>query len=133
MIRAILAVVAGFVTWFVVATLGNWLIRAFVPGYVAAEPTMTFTLGMMIARLAVGVVSSLAAGYACAVVARAQQGALVACAAVLVLFFLPVHYSLWPKFPVWYHLFFLITLAPLVLCGGAMYRRAPPAPVLPRT
>ena len=132
MIRAILAVVAGFVTWFVAATLGNWLIRAFVPGYVAAEPVLTFTLGMMIARLAVGVVSSLAAGYACSAVARGHRGALLACAAVLVLFFLPVHLSLWPKFPVWYHLFFLITLAPLVLCGGAMYRRGPTAPVMPK-
>ncbi len=70
MMRSILAVLTGFVTWFVVATLINFLIRAMLVGYVAAEPTMAFTLPMMIARLGAGVVSSLAAGFACSAVAR---------------------------------------------------------------
>jgi hypothetical protein len=41
----------------------------------------------------------------------------------LLFFFLPVHYSLWDKFPVWYHLFFLVTLAPAVLLGSALYSK----------
>ncbi len=123
MIRSILAVLAGFVTWFVVATLANFLIRALVAGYAAAEPTMTFTFTMMIARLGAGVVSSLVAGFACAAVARGNVAVVYITAALLVLLFLPVHFKLWPKFPLWYHGFFLITLAPLVLLGGAMRRR----------
>ena len=123
MVRSILAVVVGFVTWFAVATLGNWLIRALLPGYVAAEPTMDFTLAMMAARLGLAVVSSLVAGFVCSAVDRGKPGAVYACAAVLLLFFLPVHYGLWHKFPVWYHLAFLVTLAPLVLLGGAVQRR----------
>ena len=54
MIRTIVAVLSGLVTWFVVATLINFLIRAMVAGYAAAEPTMAFTLQMMIARLSAG-------------------------------------------------------------------------------
>jgi hypothetical protein len=123
MIRSILAVVVGFVTWFVVATLGNLLIRALLPGYVAAEPTLDFTLAMMAARLGLAVVSSLVAGFVGSAVDRGKPGAVYACAAILLLFFLPVHYNLWQKFPVWYHLAFLVTLAPLVLLGGAVQRR----------
>jgi hypothetical protein len=123
MVRSILAVVIGFVTWFVVATLLNFLIRALLQGYTAAEPTLDFTLAMMAARLGLAVVSSLVAGFVCSAVDRGKPGAVYACAAILLLFFLPVHYNLWHKFPVWYHLVFLVTLAPLVLLGGAIQRR----------
>jgi hypothetical protein len=123
MIRSMLAVLAGFVTWFVVATLGNFLIRALLPGYQAAEPAMTFTLAMLVARLGLAIVSGLAAGYTCSAVARGDVRAVYACAALLVLCFLPIHFKLWAKFPLWYHLFFLVTLAPLVVWGAALRRR----------
>jgi hypothetical protein len=44
-------------------------------------------------------------------------------AVIMVLLFLPVHYMLWAKFPIWYHLFFLITLAPTMLIGAALRQR----------
>jgi hypothetical protein len=133
MIRSILAVLSGFVTWIAVATLGNFLIRALLPGYVAAEPSMTFTLAMMVARLGLGVVSSLVAGFACSAVAPGKVAAVYSCAAAFVLCFLPVHYSLWHKFPLWYHAFFLVTLAPLILMGAAVQRRRQAAPAVPQT
>jgi hypothetical protein len=34
--------------------------------------------------------------------------------------FLPVHYMPWVKFPMWYHLFFLISLAPALLIGASL-------------
>ena len=39
---------------------------------------------------------------------------------VLVAAFLPEHIAIWPRLPVWYHLFFLITLAPFVALGAAL-------------
>lgn len=45
--------------------------------------------------------------------------------ALLALFF-PIHIQLGPKFPVWYHLTFLITLAPLVALGARLAGRALP-------
>ncbi len=128
MIRTIVAVLSGLVTWFIVATLINFLIRAMVVGYAAAEPTMAFTLPMMIARLGAGVVSSLAAGFVCSAVGRGNVAPVYILGTLLVLLFLPVHFKLWHVFPVWYHAFFLITLAPLVLLGGAMQRRARSTP-----
>ena len=127
MIRSVLAVISGFMAWFVVATLGNFLIRALLPGYVAVEPSMSFTLAMLIARLALGFVSSFVAGFACSAVAHGKIAAVYVCAVVLVLCFLPVHYSLWSKFPLWYHAAFLITLVPLVLSGAAVQRRRRPS------
>ena len=122
MLRSILAVVVAVIMWFVIATMGNWILRAAIPGYSAVEVAMTFTLTMMVCRLVLGLVSSLGAGFVCAAVAGGNWLAPKLAAAVMVLLFLPVHYMLWNKFPIWYHLFFLITLAPTMLLGAALKR-----------
>jgi hypothetical protein len=129
MIRSVFAVITGFVVWLVVATLGDFLIRAMLTGYAAAEPSMAFTLTMLLARLTLGLVSSVVAGFACSAMARGKVGASYVFAIALVLCFLPMHYNVWSKFPPWYHLTFLVTLAPLVLLGAiAQRRRAASAP-----
>src|SRR5260370_13807556 len=123
MIRSILAVLVAVFTWFIVATIGNWILRAVLPGYSAVEVSMNFTLTMMVCRLTLGLVSSLCAGFVCATIARTSVASKVA-AAIMVILFLPVHYMLWAKFPIWYHLFFLISLAPLMLIGARGARRS---------
>lgn len=121
-IKGVLGVLIGFVAWFAVATVGNLVIRAVVAGYAEAEPEMKFTLPMLVARLALGAVSSVAAGFACAASFRSVPDAVKFLATVLVLFFIPVHYSLWTRFPLWYHAVFLASLAPLALLGGKLAR-----------
>jgi hypothetical protein len=125
--RALGAVLTGVIAWFAVATLLNLLLRVMLPGYAAVEPAMTFTLAMQVARLALGLLSSICAGAACAAVAHSSSRAPQFLAGLMLVLFLPVHYGLWAKFPVWYHLFFLITLAPAVLLGAALVRPRPRA------
>ena len=117
-IKFLFAVPIGFIVWFGVATVANMLIRASLPGYAEAELEARFTLPMLLARLVVGAVCSVAAGIACTLSARSVPGASKVLAAALVLFFIPVHYSLWAKFPLWYHSVVLVSLAPLVLVGA---------------
>jgi hypothetical protein len=123
MIRSIGAVVLAFVAWFVVATIGNLALRGMIAGYAAAEATMTFTLPMQIGRLAVGLVSSLCAGAVCAAIAGRRRLPVKIFAGIMLLLFIPEHYVLRAKFPIWYHAFFLITLAPAVLLGASCWRR----------
>ena len=119
MLRSILGVIVAIVVWFVVATIGNFILRAVLPGYRAVEVSMNFTLAMMICRLILGLVSSLCAGFVAATIARHRMAPKVT-AALMVILFLPVHYLLWDKFPIWYHLFFLISLAPMILIGAGL-------------
>src|SRR5215467_8273561 len=107
MLRSILAVIVAVFSWFIVATIGNLIVRAVVPGYSAVEVSMNFTLTMMICRLLLGLVSSFFAGLVCATIARNSIAPKIA-ATIMLILFLPVHYMLWAKFPIWYHLFFLI-------------------------
>jgi hypothetical protein len=120
MLRSICAVIISVVTWFLVATVGNLLLRALLPGYTAVEAAMSFTLPMKLARLALGLISSLSAGIVCAAMANPGSQAAKVVAGIMVALFIPVHYMLWAKFPVWYHLFFLLSLAPAVLLGASL-------------
>ena len=123
MIKATLGVVVGFLLWFAAATLGNLLVRALLANYLAAEAVMAFTLPMLLARLAVGASSSVVAGFACSYIAGSARKAVYVLALIMVVFFLPVHYRLFAKFPLWYHVVFLGTLAPLIIAGGALRGR----------
>lgn len=120
--RTIGALVAGFVVWGVVATLINFGLRAGLPGYHLAEPTMSFTLGMKVGRLILAALASLAAGATAGFIAPSKKGVPWVLGCIILALFIPVHIQLWAKFPVWYHLTFLLTLVPLVALGAALTR-----------
>ena len=118
--RTIAAIVAGLVAWAVIVTILNLGLRAALPGYHAAEASLQFTLAMKIGRLSEAALSSLAAGALVRAVAPASRAAPWIVGLVLLLLFLPVHVQLWSRLPVWYHLTFLVTLAPLVAIGAVL-------------
>ena len=125
-LRGVLAVTAGLVAWFAAATVGNLAIRSLLPGYAEVEKSMDFTLAMQVARLLLGASASIVAGVACALVAREARWVPYACATLLFVLFVPVHISLWSRFPTWYHLVFLGTLVPIVIAGARLVRRETP-------
>jgi hypothetical protein len=118
--RSIFAVLGGIVVWVLVASLLNRGLRIGLAGYALAEPTMTFTLGMKVGRLILGALSSLAAGAVTSLIAPSRTRLPWVLGAIVLAVFIPEHIQLWAKFPVWYHLVFLITLVPLVALGGAL-------------
>lgn len=122
--RTIASVVAGLVAWAVVVTLINFGLRAAIPGYHVAEATLDFTLTMKIARLLMAAVTSLAAGAVVTLIEPRRKWAPWAVGLIVLGMFLPVHVSLWSRFPVWYHLSFLVPLAPLVALGAALFRNS---------
>ena len=118
--RGIAGVLAGLVVWFVAATAINFAMRMAWADYAMAEKPMTFTVGMQAARLVTGAVASLCAGYAATWIANGIGTPVKVLAALLLLLFLPVHYGLWDKFPLWYHVVFLASLVPLTLLGSIL-------------
>lgn len=122
--RTVASVVLGLVTWAAAVTLLNFGLRAALPGYHAAEATLQFTLAMKIGRLTEAAVASLAAGAVVTFVDGTKKWAPWAVGLIILAMFLPVHVSLWSRFPVWYHLSFLVPLAPLVALGAALFRNS---------
>lgn len=122
--RMIMGVVAGLVAWAAIVTVLNWGLRLWLPGYAAVEHAMEFTLAMKIARLSMAALTSLAAGAVIRAVAPASRWAPWIAGLVLLILFLPSHVYLWNKFPLWYHLTFLLTLAPLMALGARLRAKA---------
>ena len=120
-LRVVLAIVAGFVVWFAVATVGNLAIRSLLPGYSEVEKAMDFSLSMLLARLVLGAVASIAAGAACVAIGRNARAAIYLFALLLLALFVPVHLNLWAKVPLWYHIVFLGSLIPLVVLGAKLF------------
>ena len=124
--RTVGSIVAGLVAWAVVVTLINFGLRATIPGYHAAEATLDFTLPMKIARLVMAAVTSIAAGAVVSRIEPSKKWAPWVVGVIILAMFLPVHVQLWSKFPVWYHLSFLVPRAPLVALGASLGRNRAP-------
>ena len=122
MLRKIGGVVGGVIAWFLIASVGNLVMRLTWPGYFEAEVIKTFTLGMLIARLLLGAISSLCAGFVAAWVTNRSMLAIKSLAGLLVVMFLPV-ITLWERFPPWYHMIFLASLVAVTLLGGLLCPR----------
>jgi hypothetical protein len=120
MLRVAGSVIAGLVTWALIATLLNFGLRLTIPGYHAAEAMLQFTLAMKIGRLVEAAIASVAAGTAVAFVAPRSRWAPALMGLIVLGIFLPVHLRLWDKFPFWYHLAFLVPLVPLAAAGGML-------------
>jgi hypothetical protein len=121
--RAVVAFIVGLLAWAVVVSLIDRLLRLSLAGYAAAEPKFAFTLGMMWARLTMAAVTSLIAGAVLGAVAPASKRTPWVLGLVLVAAFIPIHVRVWHAFPVWYHLTFLVTLAPLIAAGAWLKTR----------
>lgn len=127
MLRKAGAVLWGLFAWVVISSVGDRLLRMGWPAYAAAEPTFAFTLGMMWTRLLLGAVSTLASGFVAGYICERDRGTVLVLGVFLLLLFLPVHYGLWTRFPVWYHLTFLVSLVPLTWLGAKMRRADSPS------
>ena len=121
--RTVFAVIGGLVAWTLIVSLINRGIRFALPGYTEAEPEMAFTLPMMVARLAMAAVTSVATGAIIRAIGPASKPAPWIVGLLIAALFLPVHIQIWARLPVWYHLFFLITLAPLMVFGAWLHAR----------
>ncbi len=119
MLRTILGAISGVVVWVVVATACNFVVRKTWADYAMVEKAMNFSLPMMIARLSMSGFSSVIGGLVAALVSRERFKAAFVSGVLLLIVFAPVHISIWSKFPLWYHLTFLISLPVLSVVGGS--------------
>ena len=127
-LKTLLAIVLAFVTWFVVATLGNFVLRAAIPDYRVQEAALSFSLAAQLGRLALGLVATFAATWVALLIVRRDARVAIAVGCLLLVFFVPVHVSLWARFPIWYHLVFLASLpVGAVLFGRLIVARQPAA------
>ena len=122
-----MSVIAGVVVWLVVVTVIDRTMRHFWPDYAAVFTAMTFTLPMMIARLAESTVALIVASIVTVRVAPGSRAAPWAFGILMLAFFAPFHYTIWEKFPIWYHAYFLASLIAVPVVVSSISKPASPS------
>ena len=120
MMRAVIAVVVGYLLWTAVWLGGNAVLFGEL-AEAAGAGTRVEATGPLAGVLLLSIACSLLAGAATAFLARGRsRGALLALGALLLVTGIGVQAGVWSLMPVWYHVLFLGLLIPGVLAGGRL-------------
>ena len=120
MVRLIAGALTGAVAWLVTVAILGFLVRIAWPEMAAIRDMTLLTVPMLITRLTISAVSSLAGGYWAAMIGRESTRAPLGAGILLLAVFVPYHMTIWHNFPVWYHLTFFVSLPVLSLLGGML-------------
>jgi hypothetical protein len=126
MVRTLLGVVVGAVSWMV----GFWILAMVLaqlwPDYAIhgrqwiREGVFTFTPPMACCNLLFWVLAEIGAGWVAGKIAK-RRGAVWVLAGLLGIYLAAMHLVLyWPRFPWWYNLGVVIPAVPAVLFGGKL-------------
>jgi hypothetical protein len=126
-LRVVASALAGAACWIAIGLVGLFVLRVGWSAYAAAEPTKAYTLTMLLSRLAVASVGSIASGSLAVMIAKGDRTAACWLGALLFLGSAPVHLpgsflSVWADYPAWYHAVYLLSLMPLTGLGGCLAR-----------
>ena len=121
--KKVLGVVTGLVVWVSIVIVAGIVMRRSWPAYASVAAAMAFTLPMLIVRLSISALATLAAGFVSGIILPRSMVARLMPGVILLIAFIPQHIMLWDKFPVWYHLTFLASLVPLTYVGGEIPAR----------
>ena len=131
MVRIILGVIAGFVTWSVIWVGSDQVLMSIWPDWYGAhqlafqDAMMDKTLfepdrAILVMHLFRSVIVSIMSGFIAAVVSGENKKAPLWLGIVLLLFGIMVQAMAWSYIPIWYHLLFLVLLIPMSILGGKM-------------
>ena len=126
MIRAILAVIVGYVVWTVIWLAGGLALMPAIPDQPNDAGVYNDSLYLGIS-LVLSVICSIVCGIASGKIARrAMHPAVIVTALLLLLTGIGVQGSAWSGMPVWYHVPFLLMLVPFTLLGAKFGARSCP-------
>jgi hypothetical protein len=118
--KAVLGIISGLAAWIAVIAVAGLIMRSTWPAYASVADAMTFTLPMMLARLSIGALATLVAGWVTTAISPQSMLVRLMPGLILLVAFIPQHITLWNTFPIWYHFTFLVSLVPLTHLGGML-------------
>jgi hypothetical protein len=119
-LRAILALAGGALAWQAVVMLSTLASRLVWPAYAKVEFERVFTLDMLLSRLAVGALATVAFGVAMGWILRGDMKLIRLVLLAWLVFSVVDHIIVWNDFPVWYHLVYLSYIIPFSLLGAKL-------------
>lgn len=135
MVRSILGVIVGFISWSIIWIGGDEAFASLSHGWYRTnreilgkaifnqtapeDPIDPMFLAIV---LVLSVIASLLSGYLAAIVANENKRTPLILGVVLLLVGVYFECTSWNQLPVWYHLVFLLLLIPVTVAGGYLKR-----------
>jgi len=118
MVRNILAVISGWLSWGILCNVILFpILMSLFPDQF--ENMIPQTTAMMLASLVMTFLCLVSAGYIVGLVAESDHLKWIQASAVVnFVFAIVVQISYWDAMPVWYHIIFLASIMPLMVLGG---------------
>ena len=110
-----MGILAGLASYAIIGSLGLYLLKIGWADYAIASKDKSYTLAMLLSRLLVGILASIAAGISAAKISNDNVksawfvGAIVFCWAAYIHIF-----EVWTDYPIWYHLAYLLPIIPII-------------------
>lgn len=130
MLRIVLGVIGGFISWMIVWVVSEKIISAIWPAFgehqrafqEAIEKGGQFTAdtSALLTHIILGSVVSLMAGALAALIAGENSRAPMIVGFLLLAMGIAKAYMSWPYVPIWYHVVFTAILLPLAIIGGKL-------------
>ena len=130
MLRIILGVVGGFISWIILWVVSEKIISAIWPAFGEHQRAFTeviknggqFTAdtGALLTHIVLGSIVSVLAGALAALIAGENSRAPLFAGCLLLAMGLMKAYMSWPYVPIWYHIIFTAMLLPLAILGGKL-------------
>lgn len=124
MLKKIGAIFASLAVFAVLEYSASRVAIAWWPAYAFAAPTRAYTFDMLLTRLLVGALGTIAGGAVAAKVASRDQQASLWFGVTLLLLSVIHHYFIWDQYPVWYHFSWFACIVPSAILGGRLFGRA---------
>jgi hypothetical protein len=115
-----MALAGGALAWQSVVMLATLAGRLVWPAYAKVEIQRVFTLDMLLSRLAVGALATVAFGVAMTWIVRGEMRLIRPVLLAWLLFSIVDHIIVWNDFPIWYHLVYLSYIIPFTLLGARL-------------
>jgi hypothetical protein len=122
MARTVGSIVAGLLIFFALAFIAGVAAHSLWPDYAAAATDRAYTVPMLLARLLIGAVATIVAGWGTSMIARERQTSALWLGLAMLAINVPWHIHIWSEYPAWYHLVWLACLIPCALLGGRIAR-----------
>jgi len=131
MLRIVLGVIAGFISWMIVWVGVEKILSAILPEWYGA-PQLAFQNAvenggqftaethLLLAHVVIGAIVSAMAGYLAALAAGENTRAPMVLGFLLLMMGLAKAYMSWPYVPLWYHVIFTAMLIPMAILGGKL-------------
>lgn len=114
-IKVFLGILAGLAAYAIIGSLGLYLLKISWAAYAIASENKSYTLPMLLSRILVGILASIAAGISAAKISNDKgksawfAGVIVFCWAAYIHIF-----KVWTDYPIWYHLAYLLPIIPII-------------------